>query len=202
MRGSLIVSVLFLAASALSAQDTKAATVVMQGKSTTLMIKPSGGCPIAFFGDLTSPSTTELLAKGAPAQYPLNGTTDPVLRIPTQDKRQHLQLSFSQLSFDGVNATAKLLKVHVTVYGSPKGPHMMLINSGTDGFVAEDFDLTTKAQIAAMSFHSDVYPQTMGVAQWAEISQIDYADGSTWHASSTSTCKVALTGFKRVDSTR
>jgi hypothetical protein len=197
MRGSLIVSVLFLATSALSAQDTKTATVVMQGKATTLVIKPYGGCPIAFSGDLTSPSTTELLAKGAPAQYPLNGTTDPVLRIPTQDKRQHLQLSF-----DGANATSKLLKVHVTVYGSPKGPHVMLINSGTDGFVAEDFDLTTKAQIAATSFHSDVYPQTMGVAQWAEISQIDYADGSTWHASSTSTCKVTLTGFKRIDSAR
>ncbi|AEU38089.1 hypothetical protein [Granulicella mallensis] len=197
MRGSLIVSVLFLAASSLSAQDTKTATVVMQGKATTLVIKPSGDCPIGFFGDLTSPSTTELLAKGTTGQYPLNGTTDPALHIPTQDKRPHLELSF-----DGSKATAKLLKVHVTVYGSPKGPHVMLVNSGTDGFVAEDFDLTTQAKIAATSFHSDVYPQTMGVAQWAEISQIDYADGSTWHASSTSTCKVSLTGFKRVDSAR
>ena len=197
MRGSLIVSVLFLAASSLSAQNTKTAIVIMQGKATTLVIKPFGDCPIGFSGDLTSPSTTELLAKGTTAQYPLNGTTDPVLRIPTQDKRQHLQFSF-----DGANATSKLLKVHVTVYGSPKGPHVMLVNSGTDGFVAEDFDLTTQAKIAATSFHSDVYPQTMGVAQWAEISQIDYADGSTWHASSTSTCKVALTGVKRVDSAR
>jgi hypothetical protein len=197
MRGSLIVSVLFLAASSLSAQDTKTATVVMQGKATTLMVKPSGGCPIGFFGDLTSPSTTELLAKGAPAQYPLNGTTDPALRIPTQDKRPHLELSF-----DGSKATAKLLKVHVTVYGSPRGPHVMLVNSYADNSVSEDFDLTSQARVAAASFHSDVYPQTMGVVQWAEINQIDYADGSTWYASSTSTCKVSLTGFKRIDSAR
>lgn len=180
MRSSLIVSILFLAASALSAQGTKSATLVMQG-STDIAIRPYGSCPIAFSGDLNSPSTTELLTKDAPAK----------------DKRPHLQLSF-----DGSKATAKLLKVHVTVYGSPKGPHVMLVNYDKDNSISENFDLTAHAKIAATAFHSDVYPETMGIAQWAEINQIDYADGSAWHSSSTSTCKVALTGFKRVDSAR
>ena len=187
MRSPLTVALLFFAASALPGQDKPIFANV---------ITVNGSCPIWFSGDQTSSSYPKLLAKN-PEPGGAVELNSPVAPTHLPDRPPHLELSF-----DGSRASAKLLKVHVTVYGAPKGPHMMLVNYDSDNSVAESFELMSHAKIAATSFSSEVYPQTVGTAQWADITQIDYADGSTWHASSGSACRVNFTGFKLINSTR
>ena len=188
MRSLLTVALLLSTASVLPGQDKPIVANVMT---------VTGVCPIGFSGDQTSPFFPKLLTKNPQQNQLQNGTMElnsPVAPTRPPDRSSHLELSF-----DGSRASAKLLKVHVTVYGSPKGPHLMLVN---DAPVAESFELMSHAKVAATSFRSEVYPQTMGIAQWAEITQIDYADGSTWHTSAGSACRVNFTGFKLVNSAR
>ena len=187
MRNPLTVALLLFAASALSGQDKPIVANV-----TTV----TGVCPIGFAGDQTSSSSAKLLAKN-PEQNGAVELNSSVAPTRPADKPSHLELSF-----DGSMASAKLLKVQVTVHGFPKGPHVMLVNGSSDNSVSESFELMSHAKIAATSFRSEVYPQTVGIAQWADIHQIDYADGSTWHASSGSACRVNFTGIKLVNTAR
>jgi hypothetical protein len=189
MRSPLTVALLLFAASALPGQDKPISSNV---------IVVTGKCPIGFLGHQAWPSSATVLSKNPLQNQQPNGAVEsnsPVALTRPPEKAPHLDLSF-----DGSMASAKLLKVHVTVYGSPKGPHLMLVNTNpvNNDPVAESFELMTHAKIAATSFHSEIYPQTVGFVQWAEITQIDYADGSTWHPSAESACRVNFTGFKSI----
>jgi hypothetical protein len=191
MRSLLTVALLLSAACVLPGQDKPVASNV---------ILVTGRCPIGFFGHQAWPSSATLLSKNPLQNQQPNGAVElnsPVGPTRPWDKAPHLDLSF-----DGSMASAKLLKVHVTVYGSPKGPHLMLVNDTSGNSVLESFELMSQVKRAATSFHSELYPQTMGFVQWAEITQIDYADGSTWHPSAESACRVNFTGFKLVNATR
>ena len=187
MRSPLTVALLLFAASTLLGQDKP---VVANVATVT------GVCPIGFAGDQTASSSAKLLAKN-PEQNGAVGLDSPVASTRPLDRPPHLELSF-----DGSKASAKLLKVQVTVHGFPKGPHLMLVNGSSDNSVSESFELMSYAKVAATSFRSEVYTQTVGIAQWADITQINYADGSIWHPSSGSTCRVNFTGIKLVNTAR
>ena len=187
MRSLPTFALLLFTASALLGQDKPIVANV---------ITVTGSCPIWFSGDQTSPSSARLLTKNPEPGGAVELNT-PVAPTRLPDRPSHLELLF-----DGSRAAAKLLKVHVTVYGSPKGPHLMLVNDGSDNSVSESFELMSYAKVATTSFRSEVYTQTIGIAQWADITQIDYADGSSWHPSPGAACRVNFTGIKLVNIAR
>jgi len=48
---------------------------------------------------------------------------------------------------------------------------------------------------------ADVWITKVTAAHWVEITDLEYVDGSSWHASKTSLCHAKLSGFKLVDLT-
>ena len=67
--------------------------------------------------------------------------------------------------------------------------------------VTETFTVAPAAE-PNHKYRSTVYAEKLTGVQWVELNDITYADGSRWHGSATSPCRVAPNGFVLVASGR
>lgn len=70
--------------------------------------------------------------------------------------------------------------------------------SGTDA--TEDFTVKPSAE-TKHRFGTVVYAEKLTGVRWVELNELTYADGTAWHASQTSTCRVAPNGYMLVSAT-
>jgi hypothetical protein len=100
--------------------------------------------------------------------------------------------------------TPAIESMEVTLYGI-KADKAQVIPAGPvySSAVAPDVSRTFEFHRAAkeQSLASvDLWMSGVGALSWAEVTSIHYADGTGWHASSTSICRAVPSAFLLVDS--
>ncbi len=104
--------------------------------------------------------------------------------------RQALKLSFTPLQDDGI------AQVELSVHGMA-GAHV--IHAG-ERSAAEAMEAFTVSPTAGGNHHftSVVYMKTLTGIEFVDITEVTYRNGTHWHSSAASTCRVAPNGFKLV----
>jgi hypothetical protein len=156
-------SVLLLASASLWAQSNST-------DSGAVWVKPEGSvrCPI----DLTVKRQQGLVARSVKDEK--EGPTG-----------QGLQLNFN------VPAALKVLKVTVVVHGPPETAHAIPAkdDSGDNTAIPETFHLERQAGTSSLQ-NSEIWTH-LGAVQWIEVTEIQYADGTSWRESKGSVCRAA-----------
>lgn len=136
----------------------------------------SESCPVNFFVDRTSASAVRMFAN--------------------ENKSIHSGLGLEMnLARSGAS---KVAKATVTVHGSSPQAHLMPATTHTDADMTETFELRSDAE-ANGQLHSAVWLKKMSAVSWVDLTDIEYADGSTWHASSLSQCRAVPSKLLPVD---
>lgn len=76
---------------------------------------------------------------------------------------------------------------------------MPVENSTADNAI-QVFQLRRSADSTGLN-QAHVWITEVTAAHWVEITDLEYMDGSSWHASHTSLCHAKLSGFKLVNLT-
>ena len=145
-------------------------------QSVNMVVLGSGDCPIG-----------------------VNATRNPggglVQTKPSAPVRgQALQLSFTPIQHEGI------VQVELDVHGMT-GAHV--IPAGQHS-VAEATEAFTVSPAAGEDHHftSVIYMRKLTGIDFVEIHDVTYGNGTHWHSSPTSTCRVAPNGFRLVASGR
>ena len=97
-----------------------------------------------------------------------------------------------------------LTQAKVTLHGI-SGAHVISAgakdNNDSAGEAAESFTVAPSSG-ANHLFHATVYAEKLTGVQWVELNEVTYADGSQWHESAGSLCRVAPNGFMLVAAAR
>jgi hypothetical protein len=167
-----ISATLFLLAGTLSLAQAPAA-VHSESNSSPVVLKsiPNGTeCPIGFRADRLS--TAQVLSA---ADVPKNGHA---LGL-------HLTLD---------HRTAPTIEsIEVTVYGiSQRGrivpTDIQATTSDTRDTVSKTFSLHRTADSENLT-DTDVWMHKVGALRWADLNEVQYADGTTWHPSGSAKCR-------------
>ncbi len=169
MRNVSMVALLILAGTSMSAQKDK------NNQPTVLIVQTSSNCPVSFGANLSGRAV-------------VRSADDAKI----DSSAQLLELSFVPLD------TPSIKNAGIIVHGlSQKGRLLPVHNSpAEDAFQA--FQLRRLAGATSLN-GADVWITKVTAAQWVEITDLEYVDGSSWHASKNSLCHAKLSGFKLVD---
>jgi hypothetical protein len=106
---------------------------------------------------------------------------DRITRLYTMQHGQGLDLSFAR-------PQAEIVAADVVVHGYPLTAHAIPATLSAPSEVTESFHLTASADEPLL--HSSVWTAHMVVIKWAELTRLEYADGTTWTpAANQSTCR-------------
>ena len=131
----------------------------------------SAGCPVGFSAERRA--TTEV-------RYAKDGK---------QIRGQGLELKF-----DSQADPKKILKANVTVRGVTGAARVMPAGSASSDDVSEIFQLGVAAGEDSLR-HSSIWTQRVATVRWVDLTEVSYADGSVWHASQGTRCRVEPNGF-------
>ena len=113
-------------------------------------------------------------------------------------QEQGYHVTFAPLQDHGI-AQAK-----ITLHGM-SGAQLLPVGSHGDAGLKPDTpkDITESFTVAPAAgakhlFHSTVYTEKLTAVQWIELNEVKYTDGTTWHESVGSVCRVAPNGFMLV----
>ena len=109
------------------------------------------------------------------------------------DSAQLLELKFSPLSAHIVSAT-------VIVHGLSQKGRFLPANSATHEDETQVFHLKEASGTPGL-VHSDVWISKMTVIKWAELTELQYEDGSVWQPSKDSQCRSVPSGLRLVNAT-
>lgn len=160
---STILTAVLLSSAALTAQMST------HGAAALFTVGPvSRSCPVNFFVDRMEAPVVSMFAKD------------------NKLGRSSLGLEMN-LARSGAS---KVVKATVIVHGSSSHARLMpaATNAGAD--MTETFELRSDAG-EQNQLHSAVWLKKMIAVSWVDLTEIQYADGSTWHASHLSQCRTA-----------
>ncbi|MBB5061309.1 hypothetical protein HDF16_006045 [Granulicella aggregans] len=172
MRNVCMVAFLILAGTSVSAQNDKG------NQPKTSIVQVSSGCPVGFGANLSGRA---------------------VVRSADDAKREGAA-QLLELSFFVPLDTPSLKKVEITVHGLPQKGRLLPVQPSPVEDASQAFQLQASADPTSLN-RAAVWITQITAARWVEITNIEYADGSSWHASETSLCHSKLSGFKLVDAT-
>lgn len=181
MRKFLGLSTFLVATTALSGQSAYVeARSALTHSQANVMTEQNGNCPVNL-------EATRSSANG-------------LLQVKPGEPRRHGQELYLSLRPAKVNA---IVQATVTVYGT-SGPHVSRagndarpVGSATSAEMSEDFTISPRVE-EKTRFTSVVYPVKITNVTFVELKALTYADGTEWHRSASSTCRVAPNGFKLV----
>lgn len=171
MRGiSTMVAVFVLASGSLLAQQNSAAR-------PSVLTAPvvSEGCPIHLSAQRRATVTFN------------------VARMPQKSHGQELELMFSRMN------APKIEKISVTVHGWSSGSRMAPAEMNSKDDAVETFELVRPADALSL-LESRIATRKMSFIRWVELNSIDYANGSSWHATKDSQCRATPERFQLVAS--
>jgi hypothetical protein len=134
------------------------------GSSAVLTVPPaSEACPINFSASRKAVGSV-MLAKGAAAPHQGQGL---------------------QFNFVGSDES-KVVKAEITVHGISGQTRVLPASSATEQDSTETF--TLRSENGQVLLHSSVWLNRLNGVSWTELTNIEFANGTVWHASSTSRC--------------
>ncbi len=139
--------------------------------------------------------TTPPPGESCPVGFSASRTAAPVM-VATKSNEQYPRLGV-QLDFFNPNAS-KIVKASITVHGASGKVHIIPAGDATDTDRAETFNLQNNPGIENLR-SSKVWLKKMSAVSWVDLTEIEYADGSTWHASSFSKCRATPSNFLPVN---
>ena len=170
MANASLLLVLLFAAASLPAQLTSHSNLTMPA-----MPAGSAGCPISFGAQVDS---------RAVARW----TQNPAQKDPGRD----LQLTFKPVD------TAQILGASVIVHGLSGHERLLLVSDRSLDDRTQSFDLERVSGRASLDQTNVLVTKMMSV-EWAEVTELKYADGSVWHPSQSSQCQATPNRFQPVD---
>ena len=105
---------------------------------------------------------------------------------------QALHLTFAPFQAHSV------VQADITLHGI-SGSHIVPAGERSSADATENFSVSPSSGPNHL-FNTVVYLQKLTGVDWVELNEITFADGTKWHASATSTCRVAPNGFQLVAS--
>jgi hypothetical protein len=135
------------------------------GSSAAVLTVPptSESCPVNFFASRKAVGSV-MAAKGAAAPH----------------QGQGLQFNFLSAG------ESKVIKADITVHGISSQTRVIPASSAAERDSTETF--TLRSENGQVLFYSSVWLNKLNGASWAELTNIEFADGTVWHASSTFRC--------------
>ncbi len=109
----------------------------------------------------------------------------------TKAHRQSYELTFTPGSEHAIT------QARITLHGLAGG-RVLPAKDSAAGDATESFNVSPSGSHAKPFLHSTVYTSKLTGVQWVELNELTYADGSTWHESGATTCRVAPNGFMLV----
>jgi hypothetical protein len=172
MRKRFLLPVLLSASIALPAQQNSATT-----PKVIILPTPAVGCPVKFGASIDTRAIVRSIGdrggdRGKDPNAPL------------------LDLTF------GPGKTAKIVGASVTVHGlSPQSLYLPVGQRPSEDRT-QTFEFNSQPQAALAG--TEVLVTKMSFVRWAELTQLRYADGSTWQPSAYARCKAVPSGFRLV----
>jgi hypothetical protein len=104
-----------------------------------------------------------------------------------------------ELTF-GRREAPKLMSASVTVHGLTSSNRYLLVDNRSDENTTQTFDLGSGHGAAELA-NSEVRLNKILFVSWVEVTDLRYADGSTWHVSSEAQCRSVPSKLLLVDAT-
>ena len=103
----------------------------------------------------------------------------------------------------GVNMKApeKIASASVTVHALSAKQRLLPAGSGAEPDVQKDFHLTSSARDAS-SISADLWLERRATVQWVDVTEVRYADRSSWHAGAGASCRIVPQGLVLVAGTQ
>ena len=116
-----------------------------------------------------------------------------------EDQKKNGNGPLLDLSFDHRNAPT-IMSASVTIHGVSSDSRYLPVGerSDKDENRTQTFELDRQPGAAGIT-HTEVAVTRMLFVRWAEVTELRFADGSTWHASSDERCQAAPSGFHLID---
>jgi hypothetical protein len=114
-----------------------------------------------------------------------------------EDQKKIGDAPLLELTF-GQRDTPKIVSASVTVHGLSSSHRFLPVDQGSDENATESFELGQGHGATGLT-HTAVWVRKMLFVNWAEVTELKYADGSTWHASSDSQCRVVPSKLRLID---
>jgi hypothetical protein len=93
--------------------------------------------------------------------------------------------------------TPRILSASVTVHGLSSSNRYLPVDKGSDENTTQTFDLGGAAGLT----DTEILVTKMLFVNWVEVTELRYANGSEWHASSEQQCRVVPSKLRLVDAT-
>ncbi len=171
MRNVSMVALLILASTSMSAQNGKG------NQPKVSIVQASTSCPVGFGANLSG----RAVARSA------------------DDARKDSSAQLLELSFVSLD-TPSIKNAGIIVHGLSQKSRLLPVQNSPAEDALQAFKLRPLADSTSLN-RADVWITKITAAQWVEIIDMEYVDGSSWHASKTSICHAKLSGFKLVDAT-
>jgi hypothetical protein len=114
-----------------------------------------------------------------------------------EDQKKIGDAPLLELTF-GQRDTPKIVSASVTVHGLSSSRRFLLVDQGSDENATETFELGPGHGATELT-HTAVWVRKMLFVNWAEVTELRYADGSTWQRSSDSQCRVVPSKLHLID---
>ena len=149
----------------------------------------------------TAPSNVIVLQSPSPSNCPVGVEAQHTQQGVVQQVSPNA--NHSQLSYD-IRLSAfngRLIRqARITLRGI-EGAHVLPAASGEDqADVTESFTITP-GDSPKPRFQSVVYAEKLTGVRWIDVDEVTYADGTVWHQTHGSVCRVAPNGFFLVNAT-
>lgn len=125
-------------------------------------------------------------SESCPVGFSASRVAAPTMMVTKGAEPKHSSLGL-QLNFSRPDA-AQIVKASITVHGPSNKAQVTPASTKADTDMTETFELRSDAQ-AKNLLHAAVWMKKMGAVKWVDLTEIEYANGSVWHASSNSKCR-------------
>ena len=171
MRRTDLLLLLLTASLSLSAQQTRFATKAARYPLV------SGGCPVNFGAELEGRA---VMRSAEDAKHAIDSPL--------------LKLTFTHLKTPMIKAAT------VTVHGlSATGRYLQVAEQPSEDRT-QTFDLAGPSDASDL-VSTEVSVNKMALVRWVEVTELTYADGSSWHSSDLAQCHAVPSRFHLVDAT-
>jgi len=136
------------------------------------------------------------VSESCPVDFFVSRISAPAVMVAKEGKSSHSGPGL-KMNLAGSDAS-EVVRATVIVYGSSKQTRLAPATINPDADMTETFELRSDAGAQSL-LHSAVWLKKMSAVSWVDLTKIEYADGSVWHASSISQCRAAPSMFVLVD---
>ncbi len=130
------------------------------------------------------------------ARYALAQVNARAIARKAEDVKKNGDVPLLELTF-GQRGKAKVMGAVVKVHGVMSSNRYLPVDERSGEDMTQTFDLGGAAGLTDTS----VWVTKLSYVDWAEVTELRYADGSSWHASSKVGCRAVPSKLRLIDAT-